>query len=179
LRVQKGGAWYEGSYAPSSRLMEHLRLHPNAPRIARALALVVLVMSAACGVERYTERAPASGLAVFLADYAASDAQVLRDERGAEYRIAPRPAVPTPNIRHVRLLDAADGSRVLVLDLDDVGRERLASASAEHIGKRLAIVHGGRVVAAPRVREPLVDGEAHIRVSDGELESTFDRLTVH
>ena len=71
----------------------------------------------------------------------------------------------------------ADGSRVLVLDLDDEGRSRLHEASTTHIGRRLAVVVDGRIVAAPTILNPLTEGEAYVTVAEPELERAFDALS--
>lgn len=81
------------------------------------------------------------------------------------------------HIRHVRLLHATDGARVWVLDLDDTGRARLAEASLGRVGERLAIVAGGRIVAAPTITNPLTEGEAYIVVPPAALERAFEVMT--
>ncbi len=81
--------------------------------------------------------------------------------------------VDADHIRHVRLLEAADGQRILVLDVDDVGRARLFEASRSNIGGRMAIVVEGRVVAAPIIRDPLIGNEVLVSVAPDEIDRTF------
>ena len=64
-----------------------------------------------------------------------------------------------------------------MLDLSDVGRERLREATSARVGARLAIVAGGRIVAAPTIREPLTEGEAYVVVDASHVERAFDALS--
>lgn len=85
--------------------------------------------------------------------------------------------VDADHIRSVRLLDSAEGVRVLVLDVDDLGRTRLEEASTANIGGRMAIVAEGRVVAAPTIRNPLTEGEVFVAVPAEDLERAFDAIS--
>lgn len=150
--------------------------------IARALpaVLAALALTACLGVETYRERPPARSLSIRMIATDGDEGEVLPRWSGEteEMLVVERGVVvASENIRHVRLLEAADGSRVLVLDLDDTGRDRLAEASATHIGRRLAIVVEGRIVAAPTIRNVLTEGEAYVAVPPADLELAFEALT--
>lgn len=145
--------------------------------IAWALAGTAL---AGCGVEQYRERLPALDLEIRFVASDGADAEVLPRFSGPADEMLPierAVVVDADHIRHVRLLDAAEGRRVLVLDLDDVGRARLDEASRAHIGGRLAIVAGGRVIAAPTIRNPLSEGEAYVALPAEDLEGAFRAMT--
>lgn len=135
---------------------------------------------AGCGVEQFRERAPAQDLELrFVADEGQRAEPLPRLGSSAETALPVETAVVVDarHIRRVRLLDGADGRRVLVLDLDDVGRARLEEASRERAGARLAVVAGGRVIAAPTIRGPLTEGEAYISVPEASLEEAFGAMT--
>ena len=142
------------------------------------LALVISI--AGCGVEQYRERLPAPDLQIRMVAVDGEDAEILPRASGDASEMLPiarAVIVDADHIRHVRLLDAADGSRVLVLDLDDVARARLEEASRAHVGGRLAIVARGRVIAAPTIRNPLTESEAYVAVPAAALESSFAAIS--
>jgi preprotein translocase subunit SecD len=84
--------------------------------------------------------------------------------------------VDASQVREVQLEDMPDGSRHIVLYLDDTGREALAMVTREHHGRRLAVVIDRRVVIAPTITSEITEGVAHITV-DGDIEQVFDALT--
>lgn len=151
------------------------------------LALAVAISG--CGVERYRERLPAPDLQIRMVALDGEDAEILPRASGcalvprsgcaaaATLPIARAVIVDAEHIRHVRLLEAGDGSRVLVLDLDDVARGRLEEASRARVGARLAIVARGRVIAAPTIRTALTESEAYVAVPLDELESSFTLMS--
>lgn len=146
---------------------------------ARAALPWALMLIAGCGVEQYRERLPAPTLEIRMVASDATDAEVLPRMGGPGDEMLPierAVVVDAEHIRHVRLLDSAEGQRVIVLDLDDVGRARLEEASRGHIGGRMAVVVGGRVIAAPTIRNPLTESEAYIAVPEPVLEPAFDAM---
>lgn len=142
-------------------------------------ALCVSTAIPACGVERYREALPDITLSLrFVAEGAASDAEVLaRWDEGDSLAVEHAVVIGPEHVEHVQLLEAAEGPRVIVLDLSDVGRERLREATSARVGARLAIVAGGRIVAAPTIREPLTEGEAYVVVDASHVERAFDALS--
>jgi preprotein translocase subunit SecD len=148
---------------------------------AMRLAVLALACSiAGCGVETYRERPPSPDLSIRMVATDGEDAEVLPRFSGPADELLPivrRPIVEAAHIRHVRLLDSADGTRVIVLDLDDLGRAQLEEASRAHIGGRMAIVAGGRVIAAPTIRNPLTESEAYVAVPPASLEGAFSAMT--
>lgn len=142
---------------------------------------IALAMIAGCGVETYRERAPAPDLTIRMVAVDGQEGEVLPRAVGQDVEmlaIARAIVVDSDHIRHVRLLDAADGSRVLVLDLDDIGRDRLREASQANIGGRIAVVAGGRIIAAPTIQNALTENEAYIAVPRASLEEAFTTMTV-
>jgi len=143
---------------------------------AEALAAVLI---AACGVETYREARPAAEVAIrFVADDVTAAAETL-PRWGSEEPVAVGGAdvVGAEHIEHVQLYETGEGTRLIVLDLTEVGRTRLREASTERVGARLAIVVGGRVVATPTLREPLTEGEAFVRVDPAQVEAIFAAMT--
>lgn len=135
--------------------------------------------ASAFGVEHYTEGLPASDLAIRLAadDAHAAETTLPRlDAPGDELGIAAGTIVSAEQIEHVRLLEAAEGGRVIVIVLRDEGRDRLREATADAAGRRLVIVAGGRVIAAPTVRGPLTESEAYVSVPADQLEVAFGSM---
>ena len=149
--------------------------------MTRAFLVPIALLLASClGVETYRERGPAPSLAIRMVAAEGREGEVLPRWSGdTSEMLAVEPGVvaSAQHIRHVRLLDAADGSRVLVLDLDDTGKARLAEASSLGIGRRLAIVVDGRIVAAPTIRNALTEGEAYVTVPPEELERAFEVMS--
>jgi len=141
---------------------------------------VVLVLVPACGVgvEQYREGPPASDLAIRLVADDAHPAETTLPRVGTEepIAIAGGTIVDAAQIEHVRLLDAAEGQRVIVLVLRDEGRDRLREATTDATGRRLAIVAGGHVIAAPTVRNALTESEAYVSVPAEHLEAAFTSM---
>jgi preprotein translocase subunit SecD len=145
--------------------------------IVRALALA-LGLVAGCGglgVEQYREGSPANDLSIRLVADDAHPAETLLPRLGSEESIgvAAGTIVDAAQIEHVRLLDAADGSHVIVIVLRDAGRDRLREATTDATGRRLAIVAGEHVIAAPTVRNALTESEAYVSVPPEHLDEAF------
>jgi preprotein translocase subunit SecD len=51
---------------------------------------------------------------------------------------------------------------LLILRFNETGRARLAGFTQAHVGHAIAIVVDGRVISAPLLREPILDGLAQI-----------------
>jgi SecD/SecF fusion protein len=51
---------------------------------------------------------------------------------------------------------------VLILRFNDTGRAKLAGFTQAHVGHAIAIVVDGRVISAPLLREPILDGLAQV-----------------
>lgn len=152
----------------------------SATVVGVALLTVVGASGPGCGVERYRQARPSASLAVrFVAEgaEASADAELLERWDGSSPLAVERAVVlGAEHIEHVQLLETGEGPRVIVLDLSDVGRERLREATTARAGARLAIVAGGRVVAAPTIREPLTEGEAYVRVEAAHVERAYAAL---
>jgi preprotein translocase subunit SecD len=150
-------------------------------RTAWLAAVLALVPGCAhvLGVEQYREGLPSSDLAIRLVADEAHPAETTLTRLGNDEPIALASGtiVSADQIEHVRLLDAAEGSRVIVIVLRDAGRERLREATTNAAGRQLAIVAGARVIAAPTVRGPLTESEAYVAVPPEQLERAFAAMT--
>lgn len=170
-------------YPPRTMPTRNRRFLPRLAGVVAAVSSSILAVVAGvipgCGVETYREALPDPSLSVrFVADGAASDAELLERWDAGDALLVERSVVVGPeHVDHVQLLESGDGARIIVLDLSDVGRERLREATTARVGARLAIVAGGRVVAAPTIREPLTEGEAYVTVDVAHVERAFDALT--
>lgn len=154
-----------------------MRARRALPGLCAVLALVAGCGSA-FGVEHYREGLPSTDLAIrFVADET-HEAETTLPRLGSEEPIglSAGTLVRAEQIEHVRLLEAAEGGRVIVLVLRDEGRDRLREATTEAAGRRLAIVAGGHVIAAPTVRGPLTESEAYVAVPEPELETAFGSM---
>lgn len=140
------------------------------------LALGILV--AGCGVETYRERPPARDLQIRLvADGEGSSLALPRFGHPESSVPLEAPVlVSATHIEHVRLLASAEGRHLLVLVLDDTGRARLREASEAQLGRRLAIVVSGQVIATPRIQTALTETEAYIALPDEDVEYAFSEL---
>lgn len=149
---------------------------------ALSLALVLSIVpgcASAFGVEHYREGLPAADLSIrFVADEThAAETTLPRIGTGEPIGLAAGTLVTAEQIEHVRLLDAAEGNRVIVIVLRDAGRDRLREATTDAAGRRVAIVAGGHVIAAPTIRGPLTESEAYVAVSADHLENAFTSMT--
>src|SRR5262252_3434838 len=57
---------------------------------------------------------------------------------------------------------AMQGGPVLWFLLNGEGRARLAEASTQHVGKRMALFVDGKLYSAPLVRSPIPNGELEL-----------------
>jgi preprotein translocase subunit SecD len=150
----------------------------------RVVTLLALCLSATCGcasafgVEQYREGLPSTDLAIrFVADDThRAEATLPRIGTEEPLAIAGGTIVDAAQVEHVRLLDAAEGNRVIVIVLRDEGRNRLREATTDAAGAHLAIVAGGHVIATPVVRGPLTESEAYVSVPTDHLESAFTSM---
>jgi preprotein translocase subunit SecD len=144
------------------------------------LALLVLVPACGVGVEQYREGLPASDLAIRMVADDAHPAETTLPRIGtdAPIGVAAGTIVSAEQIEHVRLLDAADGQRVIVIVLRDEGRDRLREATTDATGRRVAIVAGGHVIAAPTIRNALTESEAYVSVPREHLDDAFTSMIV-
>lgn len=153
-------------------------IYPGLMPLWTLVSLVALSV-AGCGVEHYREAAPDPSIAIrFVATGETTAAELLsRWDDGEPLPLETAIVIGPEHVDHVQLLETGDGPRVIVLDLSDVGRERLREATTARVGERLAIVAGGRIVAAPTIREPLTEGEAYVTVDAASVERVFDALS--
>lgn len=131
-----------------------------------------------CGVETYREAAPDPSLCLrFVAEGDAPIASALpRYDDGELIPLEAAVLIEASHIEHVQLYETGEGARLVVIDLNDVGRVRLREGTTARVGARLAIIAGDRVLAAPVIREPLTEGEAYVRVPVAEVEAVWAAL---
>lgn len=135
-----------------------------------------LCLSACLGVETYQERSPARTLQIRMVVSEGGEAAPRLGETDERIEVSRRVVVDSDHIRRVRLLEAADGSRILVLEVDEVGRARLREASRANIGGRMAIMVEGQVVAAPTIRTSLTESEVYVAVPVEQIEDAFVKM---
>lgn len=142
----------------------------------RALALLMTLMG--CGVETYRQAPPDPSIAMrFVAEGEEAVALTLpRYDTGEPVALEEGILIEASHVDHVQLYETGEGERLVVIDLTDVGRERLREASTARVGARLAIIAGDRVIAAPTIREPLTEGEAYVTVPAARIEEVWDAL---
>ena len=65
----------------------------------------------------------------------------------------------------------ADGRLAIRFEFNDEGRRRLADYTTANVGRRVAFVANGEILAAPVIRDPMTGGKAEItgHFSDGAL----------
>lgn len=149
--------------------------------LARSILFASLALVSGCGafgVEHYREGLPSADLAIrFVADDDHPAEATMARLDGEELGIAAGTLVASDQIEHVRLLEAAEGGRVIVIVLRDPGRDRLREATADAAGRRIAIIAGGHVIAAPTLRGQLTESEAYVAVPRRDLERAYDAMT--
>ena len=75
------------------------------------------------------------------------------------------------SINQVWIHQDATGQTAIDVMFDDNGRRRLAEITAANIGRRLAVVHGGKVAMAPQIQEAITGGRVTISgdIADQEI----------
>jgi len=146
---------------------------------AELLACTLSVLACAgCGVETYREARPDPSLSMrFVAEGDVPVGMSLpRYDDGELIPLEESVLIEASHIDHVQLYETGEGERLVVIDLNDVGRERLREGTTERVGARLAIIAGEHVIAAPVIREPLTEGEAYVRVPATQVETVWAAL---
>lgn len=155
------------------------------PALVASLALVAGLGGAGLGcgglgVERYREAAPrASFEARLVHEGERADAERLPRLAATDppsddgVRVEPGVILRASHVRHVQLVESAEGRLILVLELSDEGRARLLEAHRE--GRSLALVADGRVIATLVMRGALAEGEIVLGVA--QPEAAFEALT--
>lgn len=94
------------------------------------------------------------------------------DPEGAHALLVREDAFATgSDIRDVEVVDEGAGPTVVYVTMDDEAAEALRRVTTGRSGFRLALVLGGRVLMAPVITAPIVDGRARIDPGDGRPES--------
>jgi len=152
-----------------SRIGEILKeSHMSFPRLAMTMTALTLVMG---GVTAATVRAlpldlnaaaqasAASRLEIRLAE--TTPAAGLREAvvSGSDQRIYLHPVTLATwaDVTTARLIDAGNTVVSVAVTFNSAAAERMASATAAHLGKPIAVILDGRVTSAPIVRGPVSD----------------------
>lgn len=146
--------------------------------LAVAVALAALPACGGLGVEQYREAEPRASLELRrVAAEDRADAESLPRLVGdGVVRVEPGAILRASHVAHVQLVEGADGTRLLVLQLRDEGRERLREATAHDEGRTLALVSDGRVVATPSVRGALDQNEIAVRIEPAQADRAYAAL---
>lgn len=143
--------------------------------------LMVLVTSA-CGSESHEASTSASeGEADFISihwpiDQPDVEARICIDySTGAEIRVDPEPLI---SMRHFSAARVESGAVQPMVRLTDVGAERLATLTEANIGRALAVVVDGRVMAQPVIRAAITSGVIELMPMRGpeEAEALVERI---
>tara|TARA_Y100000590_G_scaffold405544_1_gene493946 strand:- start:3222 stop:4775 length:1554 start_codon:yes stop_codon:yes gene_type:complete len=59
-------------------------------------------------------------------------------------------------------MDTQNNETIVSFTLDRVGAKKFGKATAENVGKQLAIILDGKIISAPSIREPIVGGSGQI-----------------
>jgi len=73
-------------------------------------------------------------------------------------------------VRAVGGTDNRNGRRFISLTLDKAGQARLAAATRQNLGRRMAILFDGMVLSAPLIFEPILGDSVQLSGVDGEVE---------
>lgn len=82
--------------------------------------------------------------------------------KDGELWLEPDVAISGEMVASARARPGADGRPVVDITLNETGKARLDSVTRAHIGRRMAILVDGKVVAAPVIRDEMAQGLAEI-----------------
>lgn len=129
----------------------------------RTVLLTVALGLAACGAEPRDAPEPPAGAEPELVSVHWPVSQPDPEARicidyltGEEIQVDPEPLL---SLRHVREARVEPGSVQPALYLTDEGAERLAALTEANIGRALAVVIDGRVMAQPVIRAAITGGQ--------------------
>jgi|CXWL01.1.fsa_nt_gi preprotein translocase subunit SecD len=74
------------------------------------------------------------------------------DERGECFRLAVAPLMTNEDVRSAEVIADSFGFPALLVRLTDIAGERMARATGDHLGGRVAILVDGRIVSAPMIQ---------------------------
>jgi preprotein translocase subunit SecD len=123
----------------------------------RRTLLVAVLLLVACGSEKpvrlamhLAETEPAEGLT-----------PMVHEATGEPFYLHPEPAVTEADVDSA-WVSMRDNRPVVDLLLNDRGREAFARLTGDNVGKHVAMVVDGRLLLAPMVRAPILQGRAVI-----------------
>lgn len=99
---------------------------------------------------RFAETDPAPGLTQI-------------EDGGRIFYLQPKAVLSTPDIASAAArADPVSASPVVELTLTPAGRDRLARATTDNVGRTLAVLVDGALITAPIIREPILGGRVQI-----------------
>ena len=146
-------------------------------RVLRGLVVVGLVAIVALPSSSRAETAPAENAAkqdaieFFLAESQPADGLTKADVPGSQDPIyLHKESVLGPgDIESVRATKDAAKRPEIDVAFSEAGKQKMAKVTSENMGKRLAIVVGGKVIAAPHIISK-IEGRARITGSFSQVE---------
>ena len=73
------------------------------------------------------------------------------------------------------------GTKVVTITLDKAGTERFAKLTKENLHKQLAIIYQNKLIMAPKIQEPILEGKIEItgrNMSDEEISHMVDSFNI-
>ncbi|NYT85814.1 SecDF P1 head subdomain-containing protein [Pollutimonas harenae] len=98
-------------------------------------------------------------VAVFLADTVEQSGWTSVNVQGGSLFVNPQPIVTRADLSGIQAGANKDGEGLLALELNDAGKAKVAKATTDHPNKRLALVVGRTMLAAPGYSSPVTTGQ--------------------
>ncbi len=96
------------------------------------------------------------------------------DETGEIVNVSKRIILSGENLVDAQpRMDTQNNQTIVSFNLDRVGAKRFGKATTAGVGQRLAIILDGKIISAPRVREPILGGSGQI-TGDFTFQSATD-----
>jgi preprotein translocase subunit SecD len=102
-----------------------------------------------------------------------------QDQTGQSFLRVLKPVVlDSSDVANASLTQDQPDQKTLLVHLTEPGSQKMASASAQGVGRRLAVVWNGRVLSAPYINSPIPGPDMNITGSfrNGEEQPLLDVL---
>ncbi|AEC19899.1 exported protein [Pusillimonas sp. T7-7] len=107
-------------------------------------------------------------VAVFLADTRQQSGWTPVNVQGGSLYVNPQPIVTRADLAGIQAGANKDGEGLLALELNDAGKAKVAQATTQNPNKRLALVVGRTMLAAPGYSSPVTTGQLVFAVGTEE-----------
>lgn len=107
-------------------------------------------------------------VAVFLADTTQQSGWTPVNVQGGSLYVNPQPIVTRADLAGIQAGANKDGEGLLALELNDAGKAKVAQATTQNPNKRLALVVGRTMLAAPGYSSPVTTGQLVFAVGTEE-----------